>query len=575
LRLHTRLILLNAAGIGLITLLLGYFIANSIRNTIEVEIEEQLFRSATLASEFIAQDTGVRNPVEIANTLSKILSVRVTLIELNGVVSGDSDVPAVELSQVENHSTRPEVIQTLRTGRGTAIRRSSTVGASFIYVALRSGDRVLRLAMPLTAVDQLLSRLWRQLLFAMIVAVAMAFAFGYVVYSFVSRPLRRMAEASQKLAVGDLDHHIPVVGDIDLARVGSALNAMAKALKLRMDELVEGRRQIEATIDAMSAGVVVFDRDARVSFANRASRELLEIHGEPEGKAPLEILRHAAMESIVRSALQGQDVPAADFTTSGGRTLNARATPMRQKSGEIAQVVVVFHDLTQLRRIEKVRKDFVANVSHELKTPLTSIRGYAETLLNDPPEDRALSQKFLAAIERNSRVLQALVDDMLVLSKLESEPPVEKSDTDLRELIEDQVQSRSRLIDDRKIQVEIDCPNLRIAADRERLARALANLLDNAIHYNRPGGRIRIAARRLPNEVTIEVEDTGSGIPRNSLHRIFERFYRVEESHSRESGGTGLGLAIAKHAVESQGGAISAASQIGQGSTFTIKLPTG
>src|SRR5213593_509735 len=360
-RLHSRLIILNGCAIGFVTLLLGYFLSSSIKAAMESEIEDQLYKTATLAKAYIDLHPKHDDPIRLANDLSKSLDVRVTIIAHDGTVLGDSDLTPEGVRTVQNHSDRPEVIQALASGRGTAIRFSSTLGMPFIYVAIMADGRVLRLAKPLAALDVLLSQVRGQLSLALLVSIGTTIVFAYMVYAFVSRPLRRMAEASRQLAVGNLDHHIPVVGDTDLARVGSSLNAMSKNLRLKMEELVEDKRHIESIVEAMSAGVVVFDREARAVLANRSIRQMLDLRGEPAGRTPLELIRHSALESAVRQALQGVDVPTADLTTSGGKVLAAKATPVRQLSGQVERAVVVFHDLTEMRRIERMLKDFVAN----------------------------------------------------------------------------------------------------------------------------------------------------------------------------------------------------------------------
>jgi two-component system phosphate regulon sensor histidine kinase PhoR len=253
--------------------------------------------------------------------------------------------------------------------------------------------------------------------------------------------------------------------------------------------------------------------------------------------------------------------------------LSAKAAPVRSLSGQTELAVVVFHDLTEIRRTEKMRKDFIANVSHEFKTPLTSIRGYAETLIDAAAQDPEHTREFLETIQRNATQLQALVEDLLVLAQLESEPPVEKKPIVVSELIREQTSVLRRAMAEKNIQVEVNCNAVEILADRDRLVRALSNLLDNAIHYNKTGGQIRISCRHEGATFVVSIQDTGSGIPQSDLVRVFERFYRVEKSRTRDSGGTGLGLAIAKHAVESQGGSISVESKLGAGSTFTITLP--
>jgi len=234
---------------------------------------------------------------------------------------------------------------------------------------------------------------------------------------------------------------------------------------------------------------------------------------------------------------------------------------------------VVFHDLTDIHRMERMRRDFVANVSHEFKTPLTSIRGYAETLLSGAKDDEAIATDFLKTIERNAQQLEVLVSDLLTLARLEAEVPTTKEPLQLRSAIDEQISSRKKALGERNISVNVECPAVEIQADRLRFATALSNLIDNAIYYNRPSGQISISAEVHDNTLNLAVADTGQGIPSEELPRIFERFYRVDKARARDTGGTGLGLSIVKHAIESQGGTIGVVSKVGTGSTFTIRLP--
>jgi two-component system phosphate regulon sensor histidine kinase PhoR len=229
--------------------------------------------------------------------------------------------------------------------------------------------------------------------------------------------------------------------------------------------------------------------------------------------------------------------------------------------------------MTDIRRTERMRRDFVANVSHEFKTPLTSIRGYTETLLSGAKDDPKIVVDFLSTIERNAQHLETLVSDLLTLAKLEAEVPSKREQFELKQLIDDQIASRAKTLQRGGIHVIIECAHGAILADRSRLSTALSNLIDNAIHYNKPAGEIRISADVQAGMLRLAVSDTGNGIPSEELPRIFERFYRVDKARSRESGGTGLGLSIVKHAIESQNGSISVTSRLGSGSTFTIHLP--
>lgn len=544
------------------------------KGTFESEIESQLYKSATLAKDYIRVRSTDTDPEELAGAVSKLLQVRATIIAADGRVLGDSQVTHADLTQMENHSSRPEFVDALREGRGVSIRHSATLRVSFIYVATTLDDgSVLRLAMPLSSVDVLLSGLRKQLALVMLLGVSVSLLFGYMVYAVVSRPLHKVAEASNQLAYGNLDSPIPVVGDSDLATVGSSLNAMARNLRRKMAELEDDKHRTEAVIAAMSSGVVVFDLAARVVLANSSIQSLLELQGAAGGRLPMELVRHPAIGSAVRLALEGKDTPAIEITTGRDKVLLAKAAPVRALNGNVELAVMVFHDLTEVRRSERMRKDFVANVSHEFKTPLTSIRGYAETLLSMPPGETALSREFLEAIDRNSVLLQSLVDDLLVLASLESEVPVSRESFDLKDAIDEQLQAKRHLLSANDLQASLDCPAIEIEADRSRLMRAVSNLLDNAIHYNRPAGAIRVSVTATERHVRINIADTGPGIPPGDLGRIFERFYRIDKSRTRDSGGTGLGLAIARHAVESQGGTLSVTSRVGSGSTFVIQLP--
>jgi two-component system phosphate regulon sensor histidine kinase PhoR len=573
-RLHSRLVALNVAALSIMAVLLGYFLSNSVKTAFESEIENQLYKTATLARIYLREQPAGTDPQTLVTAIGKVLNVRVTLIAPDGRVLGDSDVSSAGLPGMENHGSRPEFLDAKATGRGTSIRRSATLGISFIYVAtaLENGS-VLRVAMPLSSVDTLLYGLRTHLAVAVLAGIALSLVFGYMVYAVVSRPLQRLADASQQLAVGNLDANIPISGDQDLSTLSSALNAMAKSLRLKLSELESDRHRIEAVIGAMSAGVLVFSQQARIVFANHSSQSLLELHGDTVGRRPMEIVRHPSIEHVVRDALSGLDPAPIEVSTARGKILLANAAPVRALNGAVELAVVVFQDLTEIRRIDKMRKDFVANVSHEFKTPLTSIMGYAETLLSPEVPDPGVIREFLAAIERNARSLRTLVEDLLVLAKLEGEMPVEKEKIAVRELIEDQIERKRPMFSSLNLSVMLDCPDVDVQADRGRLTRAISNLLDNAAHYNRPGGEVRVAATTSASHVRIEVQDSGEGIASSELSRVFERFYRVDKSRTRESGGTGLGLAIAKHAVESLGGSLTVTSKIGVGSTFSILLP--
>jgi two-component system phosphate regulon sensor histidine kinase PhoR len=412
-----------------------------------------------------------------------------------------------------------------------------------------------------------------QLATVVISAVVLTVTFSYGVRLLVARPLHDVAVASRKLAAGDLDQRLPITGDEEIAALGTSLNTMAQSLSRQIRELSDGKQRLEHILEAMGQGVMVLDRSGRVTLTNTTIRRILENDRDVSGKTPLEIFRRPELENAVHSVLRGMPAQILEISAGSGRILQANVAPVPSASGGIESVVVVFHDLTDVRRTERMRRDFVANVSHEFKTPLTSIRGYAETLMSGAKDDPQIAMDFLKTIERNARHLEALVSDLLTLARLEAEVPSTREPIPLRLLIEEQISSRKSSVSAQGLQVSVNCEAIEIQADRSRISTALSNLIDNAIYYNKQGGRIMISAEVVGNTLELAVADTGQGIPSEELPRIFERFYRVDKSRTRDSGGTGLGLSIVKHAIESQGGTISVTSRLGSGSTFRIRLP--
>lgn len=412
-----------------------------------------------------------------------------------------------------------------------------------------------------------------QLALVIVVAVSLTFTFGYGVRVVVARPLRRISIVSRKLAAGHLDQRLPITGDEEIAALGTSLNTMAQTLSEKIQALSDGKQQLELILEAMEQGVMVLDREARITLTNSSLRRVLGTERDLSRRTPLEVLRRPELDEAVHVVLGTGTRRVLEIDAGNNRILQANVAPMTSAAGNVDSVVVVFNDLTDIRRTEQMRRDFVANVSHEFKTPLTSIRGYTETLLSGAKDDPKIAVDFLSTIERNAQHLESLVTDLLVLARLEAEVPSKKEEFELKSLVDEQISTRKKVLHSGGIGVTADCASVQILADRSRLSTALSNLIDNAIHYNKPGGEIRIAGDVQGGMLRLSVADTGNGIPSEELPRIFERFYRVDKARSRESGGTGLGLAIVKHAIESQGGSISVTSRLGAGSTFTIHLP--
>ena len=496
---------------------------------------------------------------------------RITLVDGAGRVVADSDFPPGPLPQLENHAGRPELRAALRGMRGTDIRHSATVGRDLIYVAIPGNPgtpRAVRVAADLAQVDAMVGRAQRGILVAALIALAVGLAVAVLAAGSVGRPLTALATAARAIAAGAAPR-FPRSGIPEIDSLVRALRDMHQQLGDRFDELRREKAESAALVESMLEGVIAADGRGRVTTCNAAARRML---GYPDG-APLpdlpELFRAKAAREVVAAALAGRDDPSRTLELDA-RTLlvSARALPA-------GGAVLVLHDLTDIRRLETVRRDFVANVSHELKTPLTSISGYAETLLTDSPEP-ATTRRFLETILANAHRMQRLVDDLLDLARLESgrwQPEAEE--LDVAAMARDVWSSLGDRVSAAGVTFSVETPpgGAPIHADGDALRQVLTNLIDNSLRHTSPGGRIVVAAHPAAGGTSVSVADTGRGIAREHLPRIFERFYRADASRSRDEGGTGLGLAIVKHLVEAHGGRVSAESGRGEGTTVTCWFP--
>jgi len=495
--------------------------------------------------------------------------VRITLIDRTGRVRADTDVPDAELAQVEDHSTRPEVAAALRGVSGTDTRRSATVSTPFMYVAVPGGPGVVRVAMPLDQVDRAVGAAQRSVILAALLALLLGGPLAWLAGRSVAQPLTEAAQAARTIAAGGTPR-FPRSGIPDMDAMVGALREMHQELASRFEALSRKQAESAALVNAMVEGVLSSDARGRVVTANPAARRLLGY--QPEQALPaLQVLFHQkAARTAVEASLRGETVPDREVLIEE-RTCLLSARPLPEGGA-----VLVLHDLTDIRRLETIRRDFVANVSHELKTPLTSISGYAETLLADH-SDEATTRKFLDTILSNARRMQQLVDDQLDLSRVESgswrpAPRILPTEAALRDAWTGTAVPGGPLHHFR-VEVSPGAESLRVDPDAFR--QVLANLYDNARRYTPPGGDITAVAAPEGAGIQVSVRDAGSGISGEHLPRIFERFYRADPSRSRAGGGTGLGLAIVKHMVEAHGGRVWAESELGQGTTIHAWWPAG
>ena len=562
-----RLVLGSVLILVLAVSVLLWVAERSLRRDLEGDIGQNLTREGRLVREALPADSAAWQTV--VHQLAAQTGHRITLIDRNGWVRADSHFPPGPLPTIENHAQRPEVRTALAEGRGVARRRSETVGGQFLYVAIPGGPGVIRVAAGLEQVDEVVRRAQSAVASAALLALLVGSLLALLAGRSVAQPLITIGAAARAIAAG-APPRFPRSGIPDIDGLVQALRQMHQQLGDRFDELRREQAETAAMVESMVEGVIAADERGRTVTANAAARGLLGYEVTDALPDLPELFRVKAAREVVDAVLRGQAVEDRELDIDGRAILmNARPLP----SGG---AVLVMHDLTELRRLEAVRRDFVANVSHELKTPLTSISGYAETLLADPP-DPETSRRFLSTILDNARRMQRLVDDLLDLARIEAgrwQP--EPEPLDVREAAQEMWNELAERAAARGVQFEVDiAPGAgTVVADADALRQVFTNLLDNSLRYTARGGRIVCRSRVEDSGVAISVADNGSGISHDHLPRIFERFYRADQSRSREEGGTGLGLAIVKHLVEAHGGSVYAESERGVATTVTCWFPS-
>lgn len=516
---------------------------------------------------------------DLAHELTGGTDVRLTVIREDGIVIADSSRTWEQVGRMDNHAGRPEIRTALESGQGSSIRRSATTGLHYVYaaqvVAAEGGSYVLRLAQPLAGLQALRRTLsWVLIAASLAALLAMSGLLWWLEWR-VSKALPKLVAGAETLEAGDFSHRVALPADPELARIGRFLNRVADQAGTRIEELETERGHLRAAVSSMREGVLVTDSEGLVWLANSAFNEIFDVRGETLGRSPLELTRQTRLEDLIVSTLVNEIGSTAEIQLQGppNRHVALASTPL----GEGLGAVVVARDITDLIRLTQVRRDFIANISHELKTPLSAIRGYTETLRDGAIDEPEASHRFLGRILQQCSRLQTLLEDLLTLSRLENlEGQLEPQPVDLKGILDDCLETLAPQISERQIDLEVNVvPLSRQTGDPEALQRLFINLLENAIKYNRNGGRVAVELSPRSGEVVLQVDDTGIGIPANSIDRVFERFYRVDKGRSRDEGGTGLGLAIVKHVAQLHGGHVEVESHLGEGSSFRVHLPIG
>ena len=549
-------------------------------------IKGNILRESSLAKSFLEENYSTKYSLweldKIADKIGADLNLRVTIIDFKGEVLGDSELDGMELQEVENHLYRPEVQAALKSGTGENRRFSTTIKKDMLYMA-RTFEKnelkgVIRLSMPLLEVEMISYRLKKILLISLLVAFAITILISFLASIFISKPIQKISLLSKEIAHGNFARKVLITSNDEIGDLAKTFNFMTEQIKLRIQEVTINKSRLEAVLFSMFEGVMVVDLDGKILLMNQTLKDFLQVREIAVGKRPIEVVRNIEIQEIVDKTIKLENkvqTHEISMLLPEERIALVHATPVvREDKSE--GVVLVFHDITELRSLEKIRKDFVANVSHKLRTPVTSIKGYAETLISGALEDKKNAKDFLKIIYSDSDRLAKLIDDLLDLSKIESgKLKINLKTCPIRPIIERVIAGMDMQIREKSIRTKIDIPDdlVNILADETAIAQVLLNLIDNAVKYNCDGGKVKISAESKDNHISISITDTGIGIPDDDIPRIFERFYRVDKAHSREIGGTGLGLSIVKHIVSLHNGEVSAQSTEGQGSTFSFTIP--
>ncbi|MBC1933825.1 two-component system histidine kinase PnpS [Listeria seeligeri] len=526
-----------------------------------------------------------QDAAEIQKTLDPLsdeIDARITVIDSQGDVVADTKKDPENL---DNHMNRPEVADILEKGEnvGISIRESDSLGYSMLYVAVpvkhqNKTDGVLRISISLESVDTAVAKLWGNL--ALIFGIALIIIAGISVFIArkITKPVREIIEVSTDLANHKYDSRIHGKVSGELQDLSISVNMLAESLETQMFEIKQNEQRLNAIVQNLVSGVMLINADKQVIMTNRTMYQIL---GETEitGKPFYEVIKSFALSQLIDATFETKTMQQKEIILYFPREmiLDASVSPILAEDGEITGIILLLHDITQIRHLENVRSEFVTNVSHELKTPVTALKGFAETLLDGAMYDEALLKKFLTIIKEESDRLHRLIMDILALSRIEQNPVTENVGTvDVDDVIDQSVRTIFELATEKNIQVsapEKTIPPVIIETNRDQLQQILINLLSNAINYTPVDGKVEVKLMERESEVFIEVTDNGIGIPAKDIDRVFERFYRVDKARSRHSGGTGLGLSIVKHLVENCGGRIEVESQEEVGSTFRVTLP--
>jgi two-component system phosphate regulon sensor histidine kinase PhoR len=595
---RVRLALIFITLIALSVFASGLFMAKTLKDSHMDSLRSGMQREAQAIAVLTAMDGDSWNRDAqsgdyfdaLAKRLEQPAGARVTFIGYGGKVLGDSER---EPERMDNHLRRSEIVQAAQHGTGYSVRHSDTAGRMTMYVAVAiveggQTNGFVRLSRSLDEVEATIGGLWKGIILATLALFALAGLLSYRVAHRLTRPLEHITGLAKQITLMNYNTRVDIGAKDEIGQLGQVMNRMADSLELQMNRVQEDENRLKSVLDTMISGVVLIDKEDRIMLLNRQAEDILgfaakELLGKKYKEAKLQQELRDMIEECVGKKQHIRDEIVLYFPQE--RVLEVNMVPMRQLEKDQAGIVIVLHDMTAVRRLERMRSEFVANVSHELKTPVAAVQGFAETLLAGALNDSETAKSFLRIIYDESTRLNRLIGDILDLSKIESKRVrLQFTPVHLQSFAQTTADMLKSEADKKRIELEVEInEDLYIEADEDRLRQILLNLLDNGVHYTPEGGKVRIKAfpmagsgnsgDHVEEKVVITVKDTGIGIPKKDLPRIFERFYRVDKARSRGSGGTGLGLSIVKHLVELHHGTIRVESRVGTGTSFIIELP--
>jgi two-component system phosphate regulon sensor histidine kinase PhoR len=586
-----RLRLLLAFG-AILLLSLGvpaYYLHQNLGQTVEREAREGALRDLRAVEWMISSGTlGSMEEVDLAlRDLAARMGIRITIINRQGVVLSDSGVAPGQIVQLENHAIRPEVSQALAGETGVSLRYSDTLGQELLYVARLMPvhgivpEGVVRIARPLSQIHMVLGRLYGRTGWVYGLSILLAFGLVSLTSRQIGRAIASLAQAASDIGRGEAGKRIRFSPSTELTPLVLAFNNMLERIEANVQTITKQKMESEAVLNGMKAGVIVLDGRGHILRGNYAAQEIFPGLPAFAGHKPMELaliqdLQDACDAALAKRRAGDHSQVNLTVTLPAGTCFDVSIVPVNGDA-ELG-VIMVFHDITEIKRVEKIRRDFVANVSHELRTPLTSIKGYAETLLDIEKYEAEQARSFLAVILRNANHMNTMLDELLQLSRLEhGKQRIDRVPVDPASALYSAWKNCQPLRKPIEFMNDLAPSTPQVLANFEQLVQVFRNVLENAVKYvPEETARIRVHARAEGNELNIFIEDNGPGIPVEDQSRIFERFYRVEKDRNSSIGGTGLGLAICRHIMLNHGGRIMVQSPVpetGCGSRFIITLP--